>query len=150
MILIVNINLFKKQKFDVPEGRYRSKVVSMYKAQKRGECSESIKILFAPLALEKKLEQSVVASEYCIDCANEMLVDDLNTILSGGFDTHVDDNGDFDHKAVNERLVDIVVKSFHKGDHERPYTFVSAVLPPDVLHLNQPMSQLASNDNCTP
>jgi len=130
------IPIFKKQTFDVAEGRYKSKVISMYKVQKRGECSEAIKILFAPLELEKKLEQSVVASEYCIDCPNETLVDDLNTILSGGFDAHVDDNGDFDHKAVNERLVDIVVKGYHKGDHERPYTFVSAVLPPDALNVN--------------
>lgn len=108
----------------------------MYSVQGKGKCDSAVKILFAPLCLETKLEQPVVASEYCVDAACEQLVDDLNTILSGGFEEQIDENGDFNEKSVNGRLVDIVVKSYHNGDHERPYTFVTAVFPPDTLNLN--------------
>lgn len=132
----MHIPRFKKQLFDVPVGRYQSKVVSMYNVPGKGECDNLVKILFAPLGMERKLEQSVVACEYCIDEPNERLVDDLNTILSGKFEEHIDDRGDFSNAAVKDRLVDIVVKGYHKGDHERPYTFVASVLPPNTLKLN--------------
>jgi hypothetical protein len=132
----MSIHLLKKQTFNVPEGHYRSKVVAMYSVQGKGKCDSAVKILFAPLGLETKLEQSVVASEYCVDASCEQLVDDLDTILSGETEAHIDEKGDFNEKSVNDRLVDIVVKGYHKGNHERPYTFVTAVFPPDTLNLN--------------
>jgi len=125
----------KKQTYNVAEGGYTSKVVAMYGVQGKGKCDAAVKIVFAPIKLEQRSEQSVVASEYCVDSSNERLIADLNTILDGAFEEHMDEFGNFDEKAVNERRVDIVVSSFHNGEHDRPYTFVTAILPPETLGL---------------
>ena len=132
----MKIPLVKNQPFNVPEGAYRSKVVSMYELKEKSTCKSAVKILFAPIALETKQEQPVVACEYCKDEPNKELVDDLNTILAGKFKEHLDEDGDFDEEAVEGKLLDIVVRSYHKPEHERPYTFVSAVFPPGTLNLN--------------
>ena len=98
----------------------------MYSVQCKGKCDSVVKILFATLGLGTKLEQPVVASEYCVDASCEQLVDDLNTILTSEAEAH------FDEKSVNDRLVDVVVNGNHNADHERPCAFVTAAYPSHV------------------
>jgi hypothetical protein len=116
----------KKQNCHVSEGCSSSNLVFMHSVQGKGKCDSVVKILFATLGLGTKLEQPVVASEYCVDASCEQLVDDLNTILTSEAEAH------FDEKSVNDRLVDIVVKGYHNADHERPCAFVTAAYPSHV------------------
>lgn len=130
------IPLYKKQIYNVPNGAHPSIVVAMYHLKSNKDCDTPVKILFAPINMGKKLQQSVVASEYCTDFPNAQLTDDLETILGGQLEQHLDDNGDFDHRIVEGRLVDIVVESFQGEDHKQPYTFVTGVFPPGTLSGN--------------
>lgn len=98
----------------------------MYNLQGKGKCDSAVKILFATLGPGTKLEQPVVASEYCVDASCEQLVDDLNTILTSEAEAH------FDEKSVNDQLIDVVVKGYRNADHERPCAFVTAAYPSHV------------------
>ena len=130
------IPLYKKQIYNVPSGAHQSKVVAMYPTKPKKDRPSTFKILFAPVNLEQKLQQSVVASEYCIDVPNQHLTLDLETILGGELERYLDENGDFDHSIVEGRIVDILVKSFQREDHEQPYTFVTGIFPPGTLSKN--------------
>jgi hypothetical protein len=116
----------KKQNCHVSEGCSSSNLVFMYSVQGKGKCDSAVKILFATLGPGTKLEQPVVASEYCVDASCEQLVDDLNTILTSEAEAH------FDEKSVNDQLIDVVVKGYRNADHERPCAFVTAAYPSRV------------------
>jgi hypothetical protein len=53
----MKIPLVKNQAFNVPEGTYRSRVVSRHELKEKSTCKSAVKILFAPVALETKQEQ---------------------------------------------------------------------------------------------
>jgi hypothetical protein len=99
------------------------------------DCENLLEVLFSPFNMGGKLHQSVVASEYCTDVPNEQLTQDLDIILGGQLEQHLDDNGDFDHRIVEGRLVDIVVESLLVDDTE-PRTFVTGIFPPGTLSGN--------------
>jgi hypothetical protein len=130
------IPLAKRQNFNLAPGHYTAVVESMYYVKSTGTCANMFKILFAPIGQTKKLEQSVVAVEYCTDAPDEQITETLDTILGGELEAHLDDCGDFNHEIVKGRLVDIRVDSYQGQNHKLPFTFVTGIYPPGTLGLN--------------
>jgi hypothetical protein len=127
------INWAKRHEYNVQTGLHPCVVVGMYDTKGKDTCSNPSKILLAPLGQTDPLKISVVAREYCNDVPNESLREDLDTILEGRLEEHVDADGAFDYRSVEGREVVAVVQCYQGKNHENPYSFVTDILPKDAL-----------------
>ena len=132
------INWAKRYVYNVQEGLHPCVVVSMYDLKGKDACSNPTKLLLAPIGQTDPFKLSVVAREYCNDAPNERLREDLDTILEGKLEEHVDGDGAFDYRSVEGREVIAVVKTIRGEKHDHPFTFVAQILPKDALKGSPP------------
>lgn len=127
------INWAKRYEYNVQEGLHPCIVVSMYDIKGKDACGSPTKLLLAPIGQTDPIKLSVVAREYCNDAPNERLREDLDTILEGRLDEHVDGDGAFDYQSVVGREVVAVVKNIRGNNHDNPFTFVTDILPKNAM-----------------